>query len=485
MAGRACSRRWPRVRPAGRPLAQPVSLGAASSARRQHAHPRGRLAQPRRQDDRPAAAARGPIADGAADREVENVTQSDFYSYRYFASEGFLPGYSFPRLPLSAFIPARRLKPTGRVPVAAALPGDLRVRARARIVYHEGSRYIINKVILPVGDEASGPGRPDPAGRREAVRGVRLPAPQRRTASGPGPLRALRQRAGARRAASCSACRTSSPGAATASPGTRKSARAGVRNHHRRALRGAGRAPGMSERRGHRAEQQGRWPTGLRPRRPRSGASTWAGATAEAGAGLRARRGARLLARSDEPGEEDDPEDPMSARKERVIPFVEDRRNCLLLEPASGADRGGHGVAAGGAEERHPGALSAGGQRAGGGAAAGRQGPTADPSLRGGRGRRGRAAPARGRPGSPGGGRAGGARHLPLRPGDRRGPAAARPGQRGLRGGLLRLPDDVHQPERPQAAGPPRARATCCWHWPPLLSAPARRNSTAPSTCAS
>ena len=42
--------------------------------------------------------------------EAENIIQSDFYSYRYFASEGFLPGYSFPRLPLSAYIPARRIK---------------------------------------------------------------------------------------------------------------------------------------------------------------------------------------------------------------------------------------------------------------------------------------------------------------------------------------------------------------------------------------
>ena len=30
---------------------------------------------------------------------------SDFYSYRYLATEGFLPGYNFPRLPLYAFIP--------------------------------------------------------------------------------------------------------------------------------------------------------------------------------------------------------------------------------------------------------------------------------------------------------------------------------------------------------------------------------------------
>ena len=39
--------------------------------------------------------------------EANNLAQADFYSYRYFAGEGFLPGYSFPRLPLSAYIPAR------------------------------------------------------------------------------------------------------------------------------------------------------------------------------------------------------------------------------------------------------------------------------------------------------------------------------------------------------------------------------------------
>ncbi|MCK5747336.1 MAG: ATP-dependent helicase, partial [Oricola sp.] len=31
---------------------------------------------------------------------------SDFYTYRYLATEGFLPGYNFPRLPLYAFVPA-------------------------------------------------------------------------------------------------------------------------------------------------------------------------------------------------------------------------------------------------------------------------------------------------------------------------------------------------------------------------------------------
>lgn len=29
-----------------------------------------------------------------------------FYTYRYLATEGFLPGYNFPRLPLMAYVPA-------------------------------------------------------------------------------------------------------------------------------------------------------------------------------------------------------------------------------------------------------------------------------------------------------------------------------------------------------------------------------------------
>lgn len=84
--------------------------------------------------------------------DVEDGYQTDFYSYRYFASEGFLPGYSFPRLPLSAFIPGRR-----------ARAGEDSFLQRARflaisefgprnLLYHEGSRYEINKVLLPVSD---------------------------------------------------------------------------------------------------------------------------------------------------------------------------------------------------------------------------------------------------------------------------------------------------------------------------------------------
>ena len=76
--------------------------------------------------------------------------QSDFYSYRYFASEGFLPGYSFPRLPLSAFIPARRGS-RGRDEFLQR-PRFLAISefGPRSIVYHEGSRYVINRVFLPV-----------------------------------------------------------------------------------------------------------------------------------------------------------------------------------------------------------------------------------------------------------------------------------------------------------------------------------------------
>ncbi len=79
--------------------------------------------------------------------------QSDFYSYRYFASEGFLPGYNFPRLPLSAFIPGRRLR-SGKDEYLSR-PRFLAITefGPRSFVYHEGSRYIIHQVIMPAQDD--------------------------------------------------------------------------------------------------------------------------------------------------------------------------------------------------------------------------------------------------------------------------------------------------------------------------------------------
>jgi very-short-patch-repair endonuclease len=85
--------------------------------------------------------------------DVDKIVQSDFYSYRYFASEGFLPGYNFPRLPLSAFIPGRRTREADEFLSRPRFLAISEFGPRA-VVYHEGSRYVINKVILPVREEA-------------------------------------------------------------------------------------------------------------------------------------------------------------------------------------------------------------------------------------------------------------------------------------------------------------------------------------------
>ena len=89
--------------------------------------------------------------------QVDDINQGDFYPYRYFASEGFLPGYSFPRLPLAAFIPADRRTKNGQ--------GDYVQRPRflaisefgpGAFIYHEGARYEVDRVSLPARDDGSG-----------------------------------------------------------------------------------------------------------------------------------------------------------------------------------------------------------------------------------------------------------------------------------------------------------------------------------------
>lgn len=85
---------------------------------------------------------------------AEGVFEGDFYSYRYFASEGFLPGYSFPRLPISAFIPARRKKRTSRDEFVSR-PRFLAIAefGPRALIYHEGARYQVHKVNLDYGTD--------------------------------------------------------------------------------------------------------------------------------------------------------------------------------------------------------------------------------------------------------------------------------------------------------------------------------------------
>jgi superfamily II DNA or RNA helicase len=80
-------------------------------------------------------------------------TLSEFFPFRYFASEGFLPGYNFTRLPVRVSIPEDR---TG------AGQGAFLSRPRGialsefgpyNIIYHSGNKYRIQQMILPNGTE--------------------------------------------------------------------------------------------------------------------------------------------------------------------------------------------------------------------------------------------------------------------------------------------------------------------------------------------
>jgi very-short-patch-repair endonuclease len=85
--------------------------------------------------------------------EAEGIYEGDFYSYRYFAAEGFLPGYNFPRLPLSAFVPARRRR-KGRDEFLSR-PRFLAISefGPRNLIYHEGARYRVYKVNLDFGTD--------------------------------------------------------------------------------------------------------------------------------------------------------------------------------------------------------------------------------------------------------------------------------------------------------------------------------------------
>ena len=78
---------------------------------------------------------------------------SDFYTYRYLAAEGFLPGYNFPRLPLMAFVPGRRGKVARDSFLSRPRFLGLTEFGPQSIIYHEGSTYRVRRAILSVRDE--------------------------------------------------------------------------------------------------------------------------------------------------------------------------------------------------------------------------------------------------------------------------------------------------------------------------------------------
>ncbi|MGI8962567.1 MAG: helicase-related protein [Bryobacteraceae bacterium] len=259
--------------------------------------------------------------------EAENVVQSDFYSYRYMASEGFLPGYSFPRLPLSAFIPGRRQ--TKNREEYLSRPRFLAISefGPRAVVYHEGSRYRINRVILPVGEN---------------------------------------EELATRKAKQCESCGYLHP--ITTGEGVDLCER--CRNPLGTPMSSLFRLQNVTTKRTDRinSDEEERLRLGFELRtavrftesagRPthRFATAEWDGETVarldygsaatiwRINLGWRRRKNKQLFGflldtergywAANDANPDDDKEDPMSPRAMRVIPFVEDRRNCLLIEPS-------------------------------------------------------------------------------------------------------------------------------------------------------
>ena len=72
----------------------------------------------------------------------------DFYPYRYLASEGFLPGYNFPRLPVRAFLGTGNNEGTF---LSRPRFQALTEFGPQNVIYHEGRKYIVTRTQLPAG----------------------------------------------------------------------------------------------------------------------------------------------------------------------------------------------------------------------------------------------------------------------------------------------------------------------------------------------
>ncbi len=114
----------------------------------------------RTMDDHAAPPAEKRAAKSRHDQAIDQLTllqqgertrsSSDFYTYRYLATEGFLPGYNFPRLPLMAYIPkadTRGRQTYLQRPRFLAL-SEFGPRS---LVYHEGRAFRVVRAMLSLG----------------------------------------------------------------------------------------------------------------------------------------------------------------------------------------------------------------------------------------------------------------------------------------------------------------------------------------------
>ncbi len=201
---------------------EPVPRGARAARGPEQDH-RRRLAQPAGQ-----AAGQAPARRGRSRSWTCSPTARQRYASPTSTATATSPARASCRATTSRACRCRPTSPAG----AGARPSDDEYLSRPRflaisefgprsIIYHEGSRYIVNQVILPV-DVQSEHGLLTTSAKLCPHCGYLHPVHRGR--GQPRPLRALRRAAGHAAAPRCSACRTSPPSAATASTPTRKSA---------------------------------------------------------------------------------------------------------------------------------------------------------------------------------------------------------------------------------------------------------------------
>jgi ATP-dependent helicase YprA (DUF1998 family) len=107
------------------------------------------LLRARRPDEQAAATSRQQEAVRQRNLLLQiNVSreEGDFYPYRYLASEGFLPGYNFPALPVRAWVPRDDGEFIGRPRFLA-----LREFAPNNVLYHEGAKWEVTSFQSPPG----------------------------------------------------------------------------------------------------------------------------------------------------------------------------------------------------------------------------------------------------------------------------------------------------------------------------------------------
>ena len=79
--------------------------------------------------------------------DTTRYEESDFYPYRHLATEGFLPGYNFPRLPVRALLSVRDQARSLDRPRFLGLQEF----GPHNVIYHEGRRHQVVGVVMPPG----------------------------------------------------------------------------------------------------------------------------------------------------------------------------------------------------------------------------------------------------------------------------------------------------------------------------------------------